>query len=164
MVDTSGSMKEGKLDIVKTNLKEFIKSADVNDRISIVGFADEGKRFCKLTRDNSKQIEDAIDKLEPEGITNIDSGLIHSLEVLAQRKNANPISSIMMVSDGLDFSGKDYYETFKQYHSKIKGGCYIQTIGLGDAHDPFICIPVAGMTQGQFYPCAKFEDLSSTMK
>jgi len=125
MIDTSGSMRDGKLDMVKTNVKKFVQTLSENDRLAIVAFGDEGKRLCGLTRNNAKKIEDALEELKADGITNIDHALKHSFEILAQRKKANPVSSIIILTDGLDFSGKDYYETFKAYYPKIKSNFLI---------------------------------------
>jgi len=158
LVDTSGSLRNGRLDSVKTALKKLLPEFSENDRISIVGFSEEAKRYCRLTK-NQKVVEEAIDKLEAEGITNLESGLIHSFEVLLQRRKANPVSSIVIISDGLDFSGRDFYDTYKYYREKIRDGFLIQTIGTGEDHDPLVCIPVAGMTHGDYYPCPQYDEL-----
>src|SRR5438876_1313361 len=69
LLDLSGSTS-GKLDLIRTSAKRFVKAAPAADRIAIVTFTDEPRVAAPLTADR-QQLKKAIERIKkPSGGTN----------------------------------------------------------------------------------------------
>jgi Mg-chelatase subunit ChlD len=107
VLDVSGSMHDDmKLDRMKTAMKFVISKLGSMDRLSIVSFSDEAKKWCSLQcmamANKKKLIKDVIeDGLKAGGWTNMEDGLVTGLKVLADRQHfAGRVGSIILMSDG----------------------------------------------------------------
>jgi Mg-chelatase subunit ChlD len=107
VLDVSRSMDaDKKLDRMKTAMKFVISKLGPMDRLSIVSFSDEAKKWCSLqcmTMANKKElIKDVIEHgLEADGWTNMEDGLVTGLKVLSGRRYvAGRVGSIILMSDG----------------------------------------------------------------
>ena len=159
VIDHSGSMEGLKLKMVKNTIKTLLGFLREDDRISIVIFDDKALRLTPLVRmtaENLPQINKAIDSIEPDGGTNIHLGLEFALEILRRRKNKNAISSILLLSDGLD---EDSLALSKLALEKIpiESHFTINTFGYGDDHDSNLMLGIANLKGGAFYYIDKLD-------
>lgn len=102
VIDRSGSMDGSRFKNAKNAAKEFstkIISDNLNNRVSIVSFGDEGRVDLGLTND-LKTINRAIDNLRASGNTNIYEGLLKANSVLSIA-NRDSVKSIVLLSDGI---------------------------------------------------------------
>ena len=137
VIDHSGSMEGLKLKMVKSTIKALMGFMREDDRISIVIFDDKPKRLTplvRLTASNRRQVNNAVDSIEPDGGTNIHLGLEFALEILHRRRYKNAISSILLLSDGLDEDSLVMSQIALE-KIKVEGHFTINTFGYGNDHD-----------------------------
>lgn len=105
VLDVSGSMAGRKLILLKQAMSFVIRNLSVADRLSVVVFSSTAKRIFPLKRmgeDGQRQAMQAIDALIATGGTNIAEGLRKGVKLLEECREKNPVSSIMLLSDGQD--------------------------------------------------------------
>lgn len=159
VIDHSGSMEGLKLMLVKNTIKALMQFLREDDRVSLVIFDDTAVRLSplvRLTANNRKELEKAIDSIEPDGGTSIHLGLEFALETLRRRRNKNAISSVLLLSDGLDedslFLSQKALETMQ-----IEGHFTVNTFGYGADHDSDLMLGIANLKGGSFYFIDKVE-------
>ena len=105
VLDVSGSMAGSKLSLLKRAARFLIQNLSPSDRLSIVSFSSTAQRIFHLRRMSDNGREDAclaINSLKPSGGTNIVEGLKKGVRVLEERREQNPVASIILLSDGKD--------------------------------------------------------------
>ncbi|KAI5077458.1 hypothetical protein GOP47_0007282 [Adiantum capillus-veneris] len=105
VLDVSGSMAGRKLLLLKQAMNFVIHNLSAADRLSVVVFSSTAKRIFPLRRmgeDGQRQALQAVDALIATGGTNIAEGLRKGVKVLEECREKNPVSSIMLLSDGQD--------------------------------------------------------------
>ncbi|XP_024541075.1 uncharacterized protein LOC112349971 [Selaginella moellendorffii] len=156
VLDVSGSMRGQKLELVKTAMEFVIRNLRQQDRLAIVSFSDEPKVHLglkRMTHDGRAAALSAVEKLRSLGGTEIRPGLKAGFDLLSRRKNRNPVSSIMLLSDGMDNA-----ITFKRckvlpvdsYLEDCSERVPVHTFGFGSDHDPEAMLSIAEATGGSF--------------
>ncbi|KAH7429644.1 hypothetical protein KP509_09G060200 [Ceratopteris richardii] len=105
VLDVSGSMAGRKLSLLKQAMCFVIHNLSAADRLSVVVFSSMAKRIFPLRRmgeEGQRQALQAVDALIATGGTNIGEGLLKGVRVLKECREKNPVSSIMLLSDGQD--------------------------------------------------------------
>ncbi|GAB2276770.1 hypothetical protein Dimus_011486 [Dionaea muscipula] len=105
MLDISGSMAGTKLALLKRAMGFVIHNLSSNDRLSVVAFSSTAQRLfplCCMTETGRHQALQAVNSLVANGGTNIAEGLRKGVKVLEDRREKNPVTSIMLLSDGQD--------------------------------------------------------------
>ena len=134
VVDTSGSMKEGRrLELVKHALRLLVAQMHGGDSISIVGFNNSASLVLPMTSaQNRGVIEAAIYGLQPDGGTNAEGGLKLGYEVASAALTAGAHNRVVLLSDGVANVGQtdqDRINADVQRHRDA--GIYLNTIGVG---------------------------------
>ncbi|OMJ68299.1 hypothetical protein SteCoe_34287 [Stentor coeruleus] len=158
VVDISGSMRSGKIDLVKITMEFVITLLKDFDRVSVIGFNDSAFIYCPLTVMNEQgkvKMNQIINSLGPGGGTNIECGVRAALHILADRKVCNQVTSILLLSDGCDNNTNSVnYRiemAIKEFEPKIKGLYRMHTFGYGKNHDSVVMNLMADLTNGNFY-------------
>ncbi|CAK9138728.1 unnamed protein product [Ilex paraguariensis] len=105
VLDVSGSMAGTKLALLKRAMGFVIQNLGSSDRLSVIAFSSTARRIFPLRRmtDTGRQEAlQAVNSLLSNGGTNIAEGLRKGAKVITDRKWKNPVSSIMLLSDGQD--------------------------------------------------------------
>lgn len=105
VLDVSGSMAGAKLQMLKRAMRLVISSLGPSDRLSIVAFAAHAKRLMPLRRMSSYGQITARRIVERLGCGNgtcVGDALRKATTVLEDRRERNPVASIMLLSDGHD--------------------------------------------------------------
>jgi Mg-chelatase subunit ChlD len=105
VIDKSGSMSGKKIKLVRETLEFIIDCLNENDRISVIAFNTTAERVIPLTRankNNKQSLTEKVKKIDASGRTNINDGLNLAFKTLSERRNKNPVSSILLLSDGRD--------------------------------------------------------------
>ncbi len=155
VLDHSGSMQGEKMELVKNTFKYLLHFLNEFDRLSIVIFDDQVSTIVPLinTNDaNKKRILSAISTVHDRGGTNINLGVQRALEILKERKEMNVVTSIFLLSDGLDnrHGAQDRIKSALS-HSGLRDDVIIHTFGFGKDHDPQLMTDIADITDGSFY-------------
>lgn len=161
VIDHSGSMEGKKIYMVKKSIFQMLEYLREHDRISIVMFDNKAIRLMPLVKNNQKNrelINTAINYIEPDGGTNIHLGVEFAFQILKRRKYRNTVSSIMLLSDGLD---DECYPLITESLAKINllHDFTLHTFGFGADHDPILMSEIAGLKNGSFYYVEKEEIL-----
>ncbi|KAM5587253.1 E3 ubiquitin-protein ligase WAV3 [Rosa sericea] len=158
VLDVSGSMGETKLSLVKSAVKFLIQNLGPSDRLSIVSFSTTATRVFPLRRMSDDGRESAIlavESLRSSGGTSIAEGLKKGTRVLEERRERNPVASIMFLSDGID----SYYPGGSQlknqlpasiFSSKTEHGIPVHTFGFGKDHCPTTLHAISDASGGTF--------------
>ncbi|XP_028759373.1 E3 ubiquitin-protein ligase WAV3-like [Neltuma alba] len=103
VLDVSDSMSGSKLALLKQAVLFVIQNLGASDRLSIVVFSSTALRIFPLRRMTYSGQSDAtiaVNSLSTDGGTDILSGLKKGARVLEERRERNPVASIMLLSDG----------------------------------------------------------------
>jgi Mg-chelatase subunit ChlD len=181
IIDKSGSMSGEKIKLLIESLQNMLIHLSDRDRLSLVIFDDKATRLCPLlcmNDSNKDKVRTLLAGINPDGGTNIGDGLKHSLEMLAQRTRLNNISTVFLLTDGLDSSFTETHQ--KQIIRKIDNiiaqgnidfDYTINSFGYGSDHDPLTLSTLSQMKNGNFYFINElgtinlcFEDCLSTLQ
>jgi uncharacterized protein YegL len=166
VIDQSGSMGGEKIKLVKDSFKFLLELLGDNDRLSVVAFQNNALRISKLTRtsaQNKKTLQEMINRINPSGGTNINSGVTMALEILKQRRFKNDQATIFVLSDGVDNVGKqakaliqNTLNSYEQYESLI-GNYTLNTFGYGKDTDSEVMSAIAESKDGTFFFIEKLD-------
>lgn len=105
VLDISGSMAGTKLALLKRAMGFVIQNLGSNDRLSVIAFSSTARRLFPLRRMSDvgrQQALHAVNSLVANGGTNIAEGLKKGAKVMEDRRENNPVASIILLSDGQD--------------------------------------------------------------
>ncbi|XP_077226806.1 E3 ubiquitin-protein ligase WAV3-like [Tasmannia lanceolata] len=105
VLDVSGSMAGTKLALLKRAMGFVIQNLGPSDRLSVIAFSSTARRLFQLRRmsdSGRQQALQAVNSLISSGGTNIAEGLRKGAKVMEERKERNPVCSIILLSDGQD--------------------------------------------------------------
>ncbi|GAB4839090.1 hypothetical protein Ancab_028618 [Ancistrocladus abbreviatus] len=105
VLDVSGSMTGAKLQMLKRAMRLVISSLGSTDRLSIVAFSSTPQRLLplrRMTAQGQSMARRIIDQLECGQGTCVSEALRKAAKVLDDRREKNPVASIMLLSDGQD--------------------------------------------------------------
>ncbi|XP_043713885.1 E3 ubiquitin-protein ligase WAV3-like [Telopea speciosissima] len=105
VLDVSGSMTGAKLQMLKRSMRLVLSSLGSADRLSIVAFSASSKRLLPLRRMTAQGQRSArliIDRLVCGQGTSVGEALRKATKVLEDRRERNPVASIMLLSDSQD--------------------------------------------------------------
>lgn len=105
VLDISGSMAGTKLALLKRAMGFVIQNLGPGDRLSVIAFSSTSRRLFPLRKmsDTGKQHAlQAVNSLVANGGTNIAEGLRKGGKVMEDRREKNPVASIILLSDGQD--------------------------------------------------------------
>lgn len=105
VLDISGSMAGTKLALLKRAMGFVIQNLGPSDRLAVIAFSSTARRLFPLRRmtDAGKQKSlQAVNSLVANGGTNIAEGLRKGAKIMEDRREKNPVASIILLSDGQD--------------------------------------------------------------
>merc|ERR1719414_89101 len=151
VLDVSGSMQGDKLWLVQEAVRFAIKQSEPQDRLGIVAFNHSATRVLRLARMHSQGKDEATVatlRLTAGGGTCISGGLEAALEVAEQRKQRNPVSAILLLTDGQDGShGRIYAPLVARAQ---RAGCSLYAFGFGADHDARLLAEISEQAQTPF--------------
>ncbi|KAF5740117.1 hypothetical protein HS088_TW11G00182 [Tripterygium wilfordii] len=105
VLDVSDSMTGAKLQMLKRAMRLVIASLGSTDRLSIVAFSASPKRLLPLRRMTAPVQRDArriVDRLICGQGTSFGEALKKATKILEDRRERNPVASVLLFSDGQD--------------------------------------------------------------
>ncbi|CAN8255092.1 unnamed protein product [Cochlearia groenlandica] len=158
VLDVSGSMHGMKLALMKRAMSFVIQNLGEKDRLSVVSFSGEAHRVFPLrlmTETGKQDAIQAVKSLVAGGRTNIADGLKIGSRVIEDRRMKNPVSGMMLLSDG-----KDNYTLSRRgnnlridYESLLPNSSRripIHTFGFGSDHDAELMHTISQVSSGTF--------------
>lgn len=105
VLDVGGSMSSAKLHMLKRAMRLVISSLGPADRLSIVAFSAISKRLLplrRMTAQGQRMARRIIDRLVTGEGNSLGEALRKATRVLEDRRERNPVASVMLLSDGQD--------------------------------------------------------------
>ncbi|KAL1564702.1 E3 ubiquitin-protein ligase WAV3-like [Salvia divinorum] len=105
VLDVSGSMTGVKLEMLKRAMRLVIASLSSADRLSVLAFSAAPRRLLPLLRmtpQGQRSARRIIDRLCCSDGSSIAEALREATRVLEERRERNPVASIILLSDGRD--------------------------------------------------------------
>ena len=132
VIDVSGSMnEENRLGLVKDSLSLLLDQLRPTDRIGLVTFGDEARVLLEPTNDR-EVVRQAIARLQPEGSTNTESGLVLGYQVADRNFRLNAANRILLCSDGVANVGHTGPRAILgQIEREARRGIELSTLGFG---------------------------------
>ncbi len=133
VVDTSGSMKDGRLQLVKHAIRLLVSQLYPSDSVAIVAFSKTATITLPMTSAQHRaQIEAAIYGLKAGGGTNAENGLRLGYEVAAEGLTPGAHNRVVFLSDGVANIGQTNQEQINDdVAQKRDQGIFLNTIGVG---------------------------------
>ncbi|KHG21439.1 Uncharacterized protein F383_28094 [Gossypium arboreum] len=164
LLDISGSMSGTKLALLKRAMGFLIQNLGCNDRLSVIAFSSNARRLFPLRRMSDigqQQALRAVNSVIANGGTNIAEGLRKGAKVMEDRTEKNPVSSIILLSDGQDtVNGVRPNSSYPNYGSlvpiSIRSGdnrefqIPVHTFGFGTDHDASLMHSISEISGGTF--------------
>ncbi|KAK7410427.1 hypothetical protein VNO78_01203 [Psophocarpus tetragonolobus] len=103
VLDVGGSMSSAKLHMLKRAMRLVVSSLGPADRLSIVAFSATSKRLLPLRRmtgQGQRVARRIVDRLVMGEGSSVGDALRKATRVLEDRRERNPVASVMLLSDG----------------------------------------------------------------
>ena len=162
VVDVSGSMAEaGKMTAVQAGLRAFVERLRADDQIALVTFSTEARTLERLRRrGDGRWLLDAIERLKPDGNTNLHAGLMLGLDELARGDAGTTARRVVVLTDGIANTGvtapdQIVGDATRRAETKID----ISTIGVGRDLDVPLLQRLADGCRGLFHFVADATDV-----
>ena len=134
VIDVSGSMAaENRLGLVKRSLGLLIDKLDERDTIGIVVYGTTGRRVLAPTSvDNRDRILAAIERLRPEGSTNLQDGLDLGYEMAMESFTRGASNRVVLCTDGVANTGQTEADALlARIRNEAKRGIDMMALGFG---------------------------------
>ncbi|KAK4769025.1 hypothetical protein SAY86_027175 [Trapa natans] len=166
VLDISGSMAGTKLALLKRAMGFVIQNLSSTDRLSVIAFSSTARRLfplLRMTDTGRQQALQAVNSLMANGGTNIAEGLRKGAKVMSDRKQKNPVASIILLSDGQDtctFNSSSNTNSKANYQLLLPLSIHgdgvtgfqipVHTFGFGSDHDASSMHSISETSGGTF--------------
>jgi Ca-activated chloride channel family protein len=161
VVDRSGSMGNGRLDLVKDSIGELVGRLSPTDYLSIVSFDTEIETHVPMQPvgiTSAQKIRRDLATLEPRGGTNIELGYVAGLQEAAKAPEGIE-RLVILLSDGEANSGiQDPAQLGQVAAFATEHLVKTSTIGIGEGFDERILSAIAGSGQGNHFAAVKLDE------
>jgi Mg-chelatase subunit ChlD len=154
VIDISDSMSGEKIALVRQTLMSLLEVLSERDRLCLVQFDDRAERLTPLLRNSKQNFEvfaQKINGLDSRGGTSIADGMQLAFRVLKDRKYSNPVSSIFLLTDGLDNGADKRVQEHMISLGLLSTNFTIQCFGFGRDHDEDLLNNISNIKDGSFY-------------
>jgi Ca-activated chloride channel family protein len=161
VVDRSGSMGGGRLDLVKNTIGEMVGQLNPADYLAVVSFDDRVETHLELRQKgelNAQEIRRDLAQLEPRGGTNLELGYRHGLAEAAKAPEGVE-AKLILLSDGHANRGNRSPQELGQLAALATEHLVTSsTIGIGASFDETILSSIAGSGQGNHFAAVQLEE------
>lgn len=98
--DTSGSMRNGRIDVAQASITEFIDALEEKDRGALIDFDDDSQVLSGLTTDK-EALKTFVPQLDADGYTAIYKGFADALALYENPEEKYGYKMIVILTDGL---------------------------------------------------------------
>lgn len=111
-----------------------------------------------VSKGNKSEIMTAIESLRDNGGTNVALGMEHAFKCIKERKFRNQVTSVFLLSDGLD-GGAETRVMQALSRASLEDTFTINTFGFGSDHDPKLMTEISKLKDGNFYFIEKLDKI-----
>lgn len=161
VVDRSGSMGGGRLDLIKNTIGELIGQLSPSDFVSILSFDTAVEVHVPISAKSELDIAEVrreLVKLEPRGRTDIELGFRHGLAEAAKAPSGVE-AKLVLLSDGHANNGiKDPVQLGQLAALATEHLVTTSTIGIGTGFDERILSSIASSGRGNHFAAVKVDE------
>jgi len=130
VIDVSGSMDmENRLGLVKESLRLLVEELRPTDRVGIVVYGSQAEVILEPTYvDSRRTILQAIDRVQPNGSTNAEHGIMLAYDLADEFYQEGDINRLILASDGVANVGNTAAEAILQHSEE---GISLSSFGFG---------------------------------
>ena len=155
VLDRSGSMSGGKLELAKRAVEEALARLDARDRFSIVVYDDVIDLVVESTPASAEARRNAIARLatiDARGSTNLSDGWLRGCEQVAAHLAADGVDRCLLLTDGLANVGVTDADELAHHAAELRArGVSTTTFGVGNDFDERLLQAMADAGGGHFY-------------
>ncbi|CAF4720030.1 unnamed protein product [Rotaria socialis] len=149
VVDQSGSMAGDKMILLKQTLVYIVEQMSELDRVAIVSFDtlayDRSHGLKRMNQQNQNILKNIINNdIHDAGGTYIGQGLEMGINLFRTRQTKNPVSALLLLTDGQDNQTHDY----TQLMQTLPEGVQCHTFGYGPDHTAALLVRLAEQGNG----------------
>jgi len=146
VIDRSGSMSHGKLEMAKSATAQFIRSLKPEDRVAIVAYDDEVECISELAAP-SEELAARVEAIQTGNATNLYGGWKLGTQLVGEGGH------VILLSDGQANKGKfkDALSLSEAARHQYDHGVTTTTIGVGKAYDEAVMAGMAREGGGSHY-------------
>ncbi|GAB7366822.1 hypothetical protein MBLNU230_g0994t2 [Neophaeotheca triangularis] len=150
VIPVSSSMQGLKINLLKDTLRFLVSSLGERDRMGLVTFgsAGGGVPLVSMTGKNWKGWSKVLESIRPTGQKNMRADVVEganvAMDLLMQRRSANPLSSILLISDSATSDAESVDFVVSRAEAAKIG---IHSFGLGLTHKPDTMVELSSRTK-----------------
>lgn len=161
VVDRSGSMGGGRLDLIKNTISEMIGQLNPADHVAVISFDTQIETHLPLIQKeklDAGMLRRELAQLEPRGGTNIELGFRHGIAEAAKAPQGVE-AKLILLSDGHANHGvKDPAQLGQLAAVATEHLVSTSTIGIGTGYDETILTAAASSGHGNHFAAVKVEE------
>jgi Ca-activated chloride channel family protein len=139
VLDRSGSMSGGKLDLARQAAERALALLGAGDRFAVVVYDDQVDVVTRSSKASAAALDRAAERLrgiEPRGATDLCSGWLTGCEQVGREIDRESIGRCLLLTDGLANHGiTDHAELVRRAGELRAGGVVTSTFGVGADFD-----------------------------
>lgn len=154
VVDVSGSMMGEKIQLLQKTMAGLEQFLNERDRLCIIEFNSNATRLTPLLRSSRQNwtiFKNTINGLRAGGGNTIPGGMDLAFKIINERKQANPITSIFLLTDGIEPGAETYVQQRIVTRKMQEVNFTINTFGFGRDHDEKLLTAICKYKDGEFY-------------
>jgi Ca-activated chloride channel homolog len=158
VIDRSGSMANGRLQLAMNAVEEGIARLKPSDRFSVVVYDDHIDSLVSGAFATAEATRGAIERLRhvgARGATDLGGGWLRGCEHVASELLELGVNRVLLLTDGLANRGMTSLEELEHHAAELrKRGVSTSTFGVGDSFNEVLLQAMAQAGGGQFYDIA----------
>jgi Ca-activated chloride channel homolog len=155
VLDRSGSMSHGKIELARQAIEEALGRLDGRDRFSIIAYDDVVETVVESTPASAEARRNAVDRLariDARGSTNLGDGWLRGSEQVALHLGQAGVDRVLLLTDGLANVGIVDHGQLAHHAAELRArGVSTTTFGVGNDFDEDLLQAMADAGGGHFY-------------
>lgn len=165
ILDRSGSMMGDKMEHARAAVRELLGQLSTQDRFALITYSDNAAVTIPLSPvndDTRAAWRGAIAELQPDGGTNMSSGLDLGLDIVEGSRTSGRVPHVVLISDGLANQGDASPEGLTRRAQRAgRGEFMLSAVGVGADFNEYLMTALADAGTGNYYYLREAQELAS---
>ena len=153
LLDTSGSMRGGKIDNMRNAAVQFVEQMGDEDQLTLIAFSTEPNLLIEGVQvgPNRQKIINAITNLSATGDTTLFDAIADGASSIERTNQTNMTNAMVVLSDGMDTRSYRFEFNDNLVNAATSNDTTVFTIGYGGDADENVLSTLAIQGNGNFY-------------
>ena len=163
VLDRSTSMAGERMDMVKSNVTQFLRQLRAQDMVSVVTFSDRAEVVIPLSRPKDLgKIESKISMIVPGGGTEIFQGMEAGIGQLQGLRGLRAVRQLILLTDGHTYG--DEQACLALAERAVNEGITISALGIGNEWNDKFLDRMTGLSGGSAFFIKSSRDLTKYLE